>query len=83
MDIPPLIKIATKQQIVNAFVATRKGEMTEEEYDLKFEKALQYVYDAGREMGMTEALNYVENSADRERLFGGIDELREAIDNEC
>ena len=82
MDLPPLVKTISKQQIAEAFVQARKGNISEEQYQTKLDEVLQYIYDCGIEIGMTEALNYVENNADRERLFGGIDELREALDNE-
>ena len=80
MELPPLIETMSKQQIVDAFVKTNKGEMSREQFNFKFSEALQYIYNCGVEMGMVEALNYVENTADRGRLFSGIDELREQLD---
>lgn len=81
MELPKLVSTLSKQQIVDIFVATRKGQMEEEEFQSKFDKILSYIYDCGREMGLTESLNFVENSADRERIFNGLDELREEVDN--
>ncbi len=82
MELPPIISSISKQQIVDMFVATRKGERTEEEFQKKTDEVLQYIYDCGREMGLTESLNFVENSADRERIFDGLADLREELDNE-
>ena len=69
----------SKQEIVKLFRSGRIGE----DFNNRLDKVIQTIYDEGREMGMTEALNFVENNADRERLFEGIDQLREELDNEC
>ena len=82
MELPPIISSISKKQIVDMFVATRKGKKTEKEFQEKFDEVLQYVYDCGREMGLTESLNFVENSADRERIFNGLADLREELDDE-
>ena len=82
MELPPIIKTISKEQIVNLFVATSKGEKAEKEFQKKFDEILQYIYDCGREMGLTESLNFVTNEADRERIFNGLAELREGLDND-
>ena len=82
MELPPIIKTISKEQIVNLFVATSKGEKAEKEFQEKFDEILQYIYDCGREMGLTESLNFVTNEADRERIFNGLAELREGLDND-
>ena len=68
----------SKQEMVKLFRSGRIGE----DFNNRLDAIIQTIYDDGREMGMVEALNYVENPADRERLFSGIDELREGLDNE-
>ena len=79
MKLPPIISVMSKKQIVDMFVATRKGENTEEEFQTKFDEVLEYVYNEGRTHGLSEALNYVENEADRQRIFKGL-ELMEVED---
>lgn len=83
MELPPIIKTISKQQIVDMFVATRKGQKTEKEFQQKFDEVLQFIYDSGREMGLSESLNFVENEGDRQRIFKGLDELRKELDDEC
>lgn len=73
MKIPPLINVMSKKQIVDMFVATRKGKNTEEEFHAKFDEVLEYIYNEGRMQGLSEALNYVENEADRQRIFKGLE----------
>lgn len=68
----------SKQQIVRLFMGGRIGQ----DFNDRLDKIIQSIYDDGREMGMTEALNFVSNEVDRERLFAGIDELRESLDNQ-
>ena len=82
MELSPIIKSLSKQQIVDMFVATKKGQKTEEEFQQKFDKILQYVYDCGREMGLSESLNFVTNEADRQRIFSGLDKMWEESDND-
>lgn len=69
----------SKQEIVRLFRSARIGE----DFNNRLDKAIQTIYDDGREMGMVEALNYVTDEEDRQKLFEAIDQLREAIDNEC
>lgn len=82
MELPPIISSISKQQIVDMFVAARKGLKTEEDFQKKFDEVLQYVYDCGREMGLTESLNFVVNEADRKRIFNALADLREGLGNE-
>ena len=82
MELPPLVSIVSKKQIVDMFVATRKGERTEQEFQQKFDEVLQYVYDCGREMGLSESLNFVANEADRKRIFNGLAELGKELGND-
>lgn len=72
----------SKQRIVKLYLEElHKGGIRAEDFSNKLDVILQSVYDDGREMGLTEALNYVENNQDRERLFNAIDELRKELDN--
>lgn len=71
-----LIKEFHKQEIARAY---QNGN----DISGKLDKIIQDIYDDGREMGLTEALNYVTDEQDRERLFSAIDEFAEARDNEC
>lgn len=82
MELPPIINSISKEQIVNLFVATSKGEKSEKEFQKKFDEILQFIYDCGREMGLSESLNFVSNEADRQRIFSGLDELRKELDND-
>lgn len=82
MELPKIINTISKQQIVDMFVATREGRKTEKEFQQKFDEVLQFVYDCGREMGLSESLNFVIDEADRERIFNGLAELREELDND-
>lgn len=66
-----------KQEIVKLFRTGYIGE----DFQKRLNKILQSTYDDGKEMGLVEALNYVSNEADRERLFEAIDNFQEAKDN--
>ena len=68
----------SKKQIIKLFWSGRIGE----DFNNRLDKIIQSIYDDGREMGMVESLNFVSNNEDRERLFEGIDQLREKLDNE-
>ena len=67
----------SKQQIVRLFRGGRIGQ----DFNDRLDKIVQSIYDDGREMGMTEALNYIANEADRQRLFEAIGQLNEELDN--
>ena len=69
----------SKQEIVKLFRSGRIGE----DFNDRLNKIIQSIYDDGREMGMVEALNYVTDEEDRQKLFEAIDQLGEAIDHEC
>ena len=76
-----VVEELSKNQIVALNAQLRTGQVDAMEYSNKLQKIVNAIYDDGREMGMTEALRYVVNNEDRERLFAGIDELREELDN--
>lgn len=81
MELSPIMKSMCKKQIVDMFVATRKGVKTEDEFQKKFDEVLDYAYNCGVEMGLSDALNYVENAGDRERIFDRLADFAEEVDN--
>lgn len=81
MELSPIIRTISKQQIVDMFVATRKGLKNEEDFQKKFDEVLDYVYNCGVEMGLSESLNFIENAGDRERIFDRLADFREEMDN--
>lgn len=66
-----------KQEIVKLFRTGYIGE----DFQKRLNKILQSIYDDGKEMGLVEALNYVSNETDREKLFEAIDNFQESRDN--
>lgn len=76
-----VVEELSKNQIVALNAKLRTGQVDAMEYSKKLQQIVNSIYDDGREMGMTEALRYVVNNDDRERLFEGIDQLREELDN--
>lgn len=76
-----IVEELSKNQIVALNAKLRLGQVDANEYSKKLQEIVTSIYDDGREMGMTEALRYVANDQDRERLFNAIDELREELDN--
>lgn len=78
MDLPQQLD---KQRIATLIRLVREGKISANELDERLDKIIQSIYDDGREMGMVEALNYVESEADRQRLFTGIDQLGEELEN--
>lgn len=76
-----IVEELSKNQIVALNAKLRLGQVDATEYSKKLQEIVTSIYDDGREMGMTEALRYIANDQDRERLFNAIDELREELDN--
>lgn len=76
-----IVEEFSKNKIVALNAKLRLGQIDANEYSRKLQEIVTTIYDEGREMGMTEALNYVANESDRKRLFAAIDELAEEIDN--
>ena len=72
-----LILELSKQEIVKLFRSGRIGE----DFNCRLDKAIKSIYDEGRALGMTEALNFVTNNEDRERLFSAVDEFNERLQN--
>ena len=72
-----LLQELNKREIVNLFRSGRIGE----DFNKRLDEIIQSIYDDGRQMGLTEALNYVSNERDREKLFEAIDNFQEAKDN--
>lgn len=66
-----------KQEIAKLFRSGHIGE----DFQKRLNGILLSIYDDGREMGLTESLNYVSNEADRERLFEVIDNFQESKNN--
>lgn len=78
MELPLTVQLS-KLEIARLYRSGRIGEDSQNRLD----KIVQGIYDDGREMGLAEALNYVVNEEDRERLFNAIAELEESRNNEC
>ena len=76
-----IVEELSKNQIVALNAKLRLGQVDANEYSKKLQEIVTSIYDDGREMGMTEALRYIANEADRQRLFEGIAELSEELDN--
>lgn len=70
-----------KQKIATLIRLVREGKISADELSERLDKIISEIYNDGVEMGMVEALNYVEDRADRERLFEAIDNIREGLDN--
>ena len=68
----------SKQEIVKLFRGGRIGQ----DFNDRLDRIIQTIYDDGREMGLTESLNFVASEADRQRIFDGLAELREELDND-
>lgn len=73
----------TKRQIVDLFAQLRLDDnVNADEFSDRLEKIITGTYDMGREQGMVEALNFMSDKEDRERLFKGLEDLRKEIYNE-
>ena len=71
----------SKQKLATLLRQVREGRVLADEYSYRLDKILLEVYEDGKEMGLTESLNYVTNNEDRERLFNAIDEFSEERNN--
>lgn len=78
MELPLTVKLS-KQAIAKLYRTGRIGQ----DFNDRLDEIIMDIYEDGRELGLTESLNYVSNEIDRQKLFEAIDQLAEARNNEC
>ena len=76
-----LVNVLSIQELAKLNRDLRSGSLTVEEYKARLESIVEKIYNDGVQMGLTEALNYVTNNEDRERLFSAIDTFDKRMKN--